>query len=785
MQSVGHADLVEWQGRWWACYHGTRPHGRTPQYHVIGRETMLCPIEWVDDWPVFREDHALTYTPDTSLTTDLTQPLDPRWVSPQGDLTNVTVTPDGLVLTPGRPLVIRVQDLNWSAETTIDVTAGTARLLVYLDDDHWYALDADTDSIRAVGRSQPFEQEFGRTTVTDPAAVDLRLLADLPAATAIGAPWEPDLITFTAGPGGQTEDLATVDGRHASTEVAGGFTGRTVGIRMPGRHRAGAQLPLPTHTTTTSGRGAPVTLDTDEFGRIEVSTIPVRADLHVLSATYTPSGKVLVFYRTDPAVPDACGIDLLNDDGTEPRTVFTGIIPQHAKANGVRQMVFADNRRVLLGDHVLECSPSLDECEHAELIDVAYPWELEQNPLISHHWSEIIISPDNDHIAWTILRTDMGAATAIGRLRRTDDRYVIDDPRLISTVEEFVADADHQGHLIPQPLRGGEVKQFVRGGTAISLVGSAGGFLPDSVVQDLSTGDLTPITRAPGYDETTILSPDERLGIVMTSRASARTNPAVLGLLPRPCAPLIGSALAWAAYTYTVTGVRQFREGNIGPVLIDIARSQDDPGYQGVALNDPAGDWVYVSPMSWHPDGKRVLWPETRRGSTQLRIRRAILLDHQPGPAVRPRPTPNSSPIAITGDAAAAALQPPAKPILAGRIAGQHSGHLEFERRPADPDRGQASSARVNYVDFSDDGLTWYNGHEAATSSFVADTVYQAELSATGELDGEMRLRITWSSITDPQPTRLRFDPDTDGRPKTHGYSRLGHIRLRVEDLAR
>lgn len=44
------------------------------------------------------------------------------------------------------------------------------------------------------------------------------------------------------------------------------------------------------------------------------------------AATYTPSGKALVFYRTDHSTPDAYGNDLINDDGTAPQTIFTGVI---------------------------------------------------------------------------------------------------------------------------------------------------------------------------------------------------------------------------------------------------------------------------------------------------------------------------------------------------------------------------------------------------------------------------------------------------------------------------
>jgi hypothetical protein len=77
------------------------------------------------------------------------------------------------------------------------------------------------------------------------------------------------------------------------------------------------------------------------------------------------------------------------------------------------------------------------------------------------------------------------------------------------------------------------VRQFVRGGTAISLVGTKDGNLVDSVVQDLEPNATTQITFTPGYDETTIFSPDERLGLTMTLRFSPRTDPAVFGWLPR------------------------------------------------------------------------------------------------------------------------------------------------------------------------------------------------------------------------------------------------------------
>lgn len=235
IQSVGHADLVEWDGQWWACYHGTRPRGYTPEYHVIGRETMLCPVDWVDGWPRFREDLAPTFSPETALATDFLEPLGLRWVSPQGSLDDATVHDGALQLAarpgPTRPVAIRAQDLAWSAEAVLDVRDGAAQLVVYLDDTHFYALETDGHSVRAFGRSIPFEQEFASVAVDDPGSVRLRVTAD-PAPTAMMyEPCGPDVVRLEVRSGGAWQELASVDGRHLSTEVAGGFTGRLIGVR--------------------------------------------------------------------------------------------------------------------------------------------------------------------------------------------------------------------------------------------------------------------------------------------------------------------------------------------------------------------------------------------------------------------------------------------------------------------------------------------------------------------------------------------------------------------------
>lgn len=62
IESVGHADLVQDQnGNWWAVCLGTRTFSYPPK-HNIGRETMLLPVDWSGEWPVFGNNGSLDET---------------------------------------------------------------------------------------------------------------------------------------------------------------------------------------------------------------------------------------------------------------------------------------------------------------------------------------------------------------------------------------------------------------------------------------------------------------------------------------------------------------------------------------------------------------------------------------------------------------------------------------------------------------------------------------------------------------------------------------------------
>jgi hypothetical protein len=174
---------------------------------------------------------------------------------------------------------------------------------------------------------------------------------------------------------------------------------------------------------------------------------------------------------------------------------------------------------------------------------------------------------------------------------------------------------------------------------------------------------------------------------------------------------------------------------------------------------------------------------EMKRGSgdgreRDLRIRTAELADHAPGQPVPATQTPATTPYAIEGPEAAALLARTAAFIPSGRIAGAHSGYLAFER--SSDSRG-TWSAEARYVDYSDDGRNVYDGVERSRGSIVSGAVYEADLTLTGDVGGEMRLRASWSGIGDG--TRLLFGSGDDGSPRSFGFARYGDRVRRIEDL--
>lgn len=522
-------------------------------------------------------------------------------------------------------------------------------------------------------------------------------------------------------------------------------------------------------------------IESKEFGRIEVSDIPLPEGIDSnVNGTYTYSGRVLVSVRKPEKDEDWYRVFTMEDDGTKICELFDGVIRKKKGANGIRWMCYADNKRVLLGDYVLECTPDLDSCESSRLVDVVLPEEVTRIPGIFMRWSEPIIAPDNEHICFSSL-TGTGAYNFLGRLVRKETAYVVEDACLISSVNDITPDPEQEGFWKRKVQRGGEVKQFVRGGRGITLAGG-GRCISESTLQMLDGEEFVQITDTLGYEETAIFSPNEKYAVCMSPRFSPKTDCGVLGVVPLYNDIITRGKYLNVLYQYAIAGVRSHRAGNIGPALIDVERSmKEGREYEGVNLSDSEGKWVYYSPISWHPDSTRAMWNESTRiieGNVKSRLRRCRLLDvapSEPVPAVR---TPDKEEIPYALPASYAEKQETLQ--LPIKIKGAGGGVVTNSCIDAD-------TFETMYEGYSEDGQTFYDGWirvKAPANMFMpGETVIQSDISVTGEHKGQMKLRIVLQA-----DGRFQIHPDRspakDGYPKCTGFAEYDGVRRNVEDMA-
>jgi hypothetical protein len=514
-----------------------------------------------------------------------------------------------------------------------------------------------------------------------------------------------------------------------------------------------------------------------QIGAVKISTLPVPEGVNPRSVAFTQSGKLVLRYSDENG---GGKLATVNVDGSEFRPFYEG------GAGDNDNLLFADGKRIHQGETIVECTKVFEECDDAKVVPIEYPAPLNRdNPRVLNPGQEVIIAPDNKTQAWMVLLNDFTVAVLTGTLERktNPDRYVLNDSRVVSTVEPYAPDPENDGAVIPvQPIINGEVKQFVHGGEGISVVGGKELVTADSSVIRLATAEVDQITYTPGYDETTIFSPDERLGMVMTTRFSPATDLGIFGLMPRPYPISLNVNLARYMYTHGVTGVRGDREGNIGPALIDIERSKTEPGYKGINLATDE-DWVYRSPMEWAPNSKMGAWPELSQNGEGTRIRIFELPGYQPGEPVATVETPVMP--GSTTDLDKVFDYQDLQADIDVMVYGKHSGYITFmqEKRFG----GVFSTHEKCYYDFSDDGDAVYNGCEEMDAFLGGNSVYTADVELTGSKPGVMKLKATFGALGGPavvtEPAQLIFDEDASGEPQTGGYVEYDGKRLTFEGI--
>ena len=251
IQNTGHADLVQGpDGSWWMVLLGVRPGGGTPGWHVLGRETCLVSVTWVDDWPVVGDLSPVMPAPPWPLHPTTEPPvrddfdlaeLRPCWISLRERSAEHCTTKDraGWLTLHARADSLddlratfvgqRQQHLSSRVRTLIDPAHGRGGVAVRLDEHHHYGIEVADGQARLLARIGPLRTEVAARPVP---AGPLVLRIDVAATRVVNdARCGPDTLTLgVEDPDGTFTALGTLDGRYLSTEVAGGFTGRVIGM---------------------------------------------------------------------------------------------------------------------------------------------------------------------------------------------------------------------------------------------------------------------------------------------------------------------------------------------------------------------------------------------------------------------------------------------------------------------------------------------------------------------------------------------------------------------------
>jgi beta-xylosidase len=251
IQNTGHADLVEApNGSWWMVLLGVRPKGG---FHVLGRETFLTPVTWIDDWPVVdvveptmapRPPGPLENRVDAAtsgMRDEFDDPvLHPRWIAIRrapSAFASLTARPGQLTLDAGDATLdddepsfvgMRQQHRRVCARTLVDAgTSAEAGLAVLMADDFHAEVAVVGDELVAKVRASSLRMVMS-TVPSRRQQVVLRIETR-------DAPLGPDVVALGwEDADGVFHVIGEVDGRFLSTEVALGFTGRVIGMYAVG-----------------------------------------------------------------------------------------------------------------------------------------------------------------------------------------------------------------------------------------------------------------------------------------------------------------------------------------------------------------------------------------------------------------------------------------------------------------------------------------------------------------------------------------------------------------------
>lgn len=413
----------------------------------------------------------------------------------------------------------------------------------------------------------------------------------------------------------------------------------------------------------------------------------------------------------------------------------------------MKPIAFDDGQRVLIrignqtpftnGDHaVLECTPSVAQCDQAELVPIVVPVD----DAVVQPQREFRVAPGGDRVGFTQMRTNARGepvyVAVVASLRRAEDHYELDDPRVVS----------HKG----------ELKEFSADGSTVyisSFVEGPEAGNGDVVAVDLVTGDERRITYYPDYDEPVEPSPDGHWFTVGSARTAGLFE--AIAQVRRP--NVLGAAISpLALYLFNT-----YRDELLEPWLI--TAEGEAGGEVGVLLNpgSVADGWEGRMIPNWNVDGRRIVFWEaavdSTAGSADAGSRLVVATVDglgEPGPAATVTSPDLTWAPTLTG------FVPPAD--LPASRDGLVSGSMEVVVTD-----GDELSITVTYTGFSDGDDLVLDGTETITNAGgpTGSLTYTADITVSGGHSGY--LRATGVSGTAAGGFTGTVESELDGRTVT------------------
>lgn len=262
--SAGHADFVQTpDGDWWTIFLAVRPYRE--DYHNIGRETFLLPVDWSGEWPTILSGNATIPhvaprpnlpaqpRPEVPMSGNFTvreefteAELAPYWSlirTPRERWYDLAANPGWLEIEArsehigrrAQPSFIgRRQQHHWASASTAmryapEAAGDRAGLIAFQNDDYYYLLAV---AAGAEGPVVQLEKAAGAGQGSNPeviASAPLEAVADQPIRLRIDARGEEYDFYYGSGEDDWTLLLEGADGKILSTRESGGFGGAFVG----------------------------------------------------------------------------------------------------------------------------------------------------------------------------------------------------------------------------------------------------------------------------------------------------------------------------------------------------------------------------------------------------------------------------------------------------------------------------------------------------------------------------------------------------------------------------